>query len=154
MRDQGGAAVVRRVLTLGSPHHGTDVGGAGRRRSRRLPDGLRAAGPDSDLLRRLNAGDETPAGPQWVTIRSTSDQVVTPTDSAGLEGALNLRGPGALPGASTSHGDLPGDPVVLAALPPTLGGPRPSRAGALATVSLLMSLVAKLAHAAPRNTTR
>ena len=46
--------------------------------------------PGSELLRRLNARDETPAGPAWVTLRSTADQVVTPVDSAALDGALDV----------------------------------------------------------------
>ena len=81
---------------------------------------MRAAGPESDLLRRLNAGDETPAGPVWATIRSTTDQVVTPVDSA-LSGALNIVVQDVCPGSVVAHGDLPRHPVVLAALDTVLG---------------------------------
>jgi triacylglycerol lipase len=77
--------------------------------------------PDSDLLRRLNAGDETPDGPMWATIRSTTDQVVTPVDSAALSGALNIVVQDACPGSTAAHGDLPRHPVVLAALDSVLG---------------------------------
>jgi hypothetical protein len=82
--------------------------------------------PDSDLLRRLNARDETPDGPLWVTVRSTTDQVVTPVDSAALDGAVNLVVQDACPGVAVSHADLPGNPVVLAALTSTLGTWAPS----------------------------
>ena len=83
--------------------------------------------PDSDLLRRLNAGDETPDGPRWATVRSTGDQVVTPVDSAALDGAVNILVQDVCPGSSASHGELPGDPVTLAALTSVLGvdPPRP-----------------------------
>ena len=106
---------------------------------------------DSDLLRRLNAGDETPAGPTWVTVRSDADQTVTPTDSAELDGALNLRVQDLCPDATTSHGALPGDPVVLATLRSRPGSGHGARALGR---QLLMSLVAKLAQAALANTSR
>ena len=88
--------------------------------------------PDSDLLRRLNAGDETPAGPLWATVRSTSDQVVTPVDSAALSGALNVVVQDVCPGSTAAHGDLPGNPVVLAALGSVLGVEIPQPPGAVA----------------------
>jgi triacylglycerol lipase len=81
--------------------------------------------PDSDLLRRLNAGDETPAGPLWVTVRSTSDQVVTPVDSAALSGALNILVQDVCPASNAAHGDLPSNPVVVAALGSVLGAGTP-----------------------------
>lgn len=126
VRDEGGADVARRVVTIGSPHHGTSqaalaieaVQGA-------CPQACVQLTPDSDLLRRLNAGDETPSGPEWVAIRSDSDQVVTPTDSASLDGALDFVVQEFCPGATTSHGALPADPVVLAALRSTLGAASP-----------------------------
>lgn len=121
VRDHGGAEVARRVLTLGSPHHGSSQAALGRDLAGGCPPACEQLAPDSDLLRRLNAGDETPDGPQWVTVRTSNDEVVTPVDSAALDGALNLLVQEACPGATTTHGGLPSDPVVLAALVSALG---------------------------------
>lgn len=121
VRDSGGDAVARRVLTLGSPHHGTDIAALAAEVGGTCTRACEELGPESDLLRALNAGDETPAGPVWITIRSTDDQIVTPTDSAMLDGALNLLIQDICPSAKTPHTGLPGDPVVLAALPYVLG---------------------------------
>ena len=124
VREAGGASVARRVLTLGSPQHGTSQAALGLELAGGCATACEQLVPDSDLLRALNAGDETPAGPEWATIRSTGDQVVTPTVSAALDGALNLVVQDLCPAATTPHGDLPGDPVVLAALT-TILGPQP-----------------------------
>ncbi len=121
VRDHGGDAQARRVLTLGSPHHGTSQAALGRELAGGCPRACEQLVPDSDLLRRLNAGDETPDGPQWATVRSRGDQVVTPVDSAALEGAVNILVQDVCPGASVSHGELPGTPVTLAALDAVLG---------------------------------
>lgn len=120
VRDDGGASVVRRVLTLGSPHHGTDVAAlavavAG------CPTACEQLATGSDLLRQLDAGDETPAGPRWATVRTADDTTVTPTASAELAGALNIEVQSVCPSSRTSHGGLPGDPVVLATLGSVLG---------------------------------
>jgi pimeloyl-ACP methyl ester carboxylesterase len=127
VRDEGGASQVRRVLTIGSPHHGTDVAEAAKDVAGSCPTACEQLVPDSPLLAALDARDETPAGPRWITVRSSSDQVVTPTGSAELDGALNLLVQHFCPSATTSHGALPGDPVTLAALPTVLGTtpPRP-----------------------------
>jgi triacylglycerol lipase len=121
VRDDGGAEVVRRVLTLGSPHHGTSQAALGAEFAGGCSTACEQLVPDSDLLRRLNAGDETPAGPLWATVRSTSDQVVTPVESAALTGALNIVVQEVCPGSTAAHGELPGNPVVLAALGSVLG---------------------------------
>jgi len=127
VRDDGGAGLVRRVLTIGSPHHGTDVAATAKAAVGGCSPACEQLVPGSDLLARLDAGDETPAGPRWITVRSTSDTVVTPTDSAVLAGALNLLVQDFCPSATTSHGALPGDPVTLATVPAVLGrgSPRP-----------------------------
>ena len=121
VRDNGGVDLARRVLTLGSPHHGTTQAALGAEFAGGCPPACEQLVPDSDVLRRLNAGDETPNGPLWATIRSTSDQVVTPVDSAALEGAVNIRIQDVCPTSTAAHGDLPRDPVVLAALGSVLG---------------------------------
>ena len=64
VRDEG-AELTRRVVTLGSPHHGTNV--ADLVTSVLVdpcPEACRQLTTGSDLLRRLNAGDETPDGPR------------------------------------------------------------------------------------------
>ena len=121
VRDHGGATRARRVLTIGSPHHGTGQAALGRELAGGCPPACEQLVPDSDLLRRLNAGDETPDGPLWITVRSQGDEVVTPVDSAALDGALNLLVENLCGGLPASHGELPGHPVTLGALSSVLG---------------------------------
>jgi triacylglycerol lipase len=109
----GGAGRVRRVLTLGSPHHGTRLADlAGDVAPEQCPVGCLQMASDSDLLTRLNASDETPEGPTWVSIWTDQDQTVTPPDSARLDGALNLTVQSVCADAQVGHGQLPKDRLV------------------------------------------
>jgi triacylglycerol lipase len=109
----GNTALVRRVLTLGSPHHGTSLADlAGDFAPGQCPLGCQQMASDSALLAGLNTGDETPEGPTWVSIWTTQDQTVTPPDSARLDGALNLPVQSVCAGARVGHGDLPRNPLV------------------------------------------
>lgn len=117
----GGTAATRRVVTLGSPHHGTGVAGVGARYvPAACPEACRQLVPGSALLDGLNEGDETPAGPEWLSLWTSTDETVTPPDSSQLNGAVNVRLQDLCPGATTAHSQLPRDPqvqgVVLAAL--------------------------------------
>lgn len=115
VRDEGGGSVARRVVTLGSPHHGTDLAGlATDLTPETCPVACMQLAADSDLLRALNAEDETPQGPLWVSIWTTDDQVVRPPSSAELAGALNFSVQSICSGLVVQHGDLPRDPVVIA----------------------------------------
>jgi triacylglycerol lipase len=118
----GGAEVVRRVITLGAPHHGTGLADlAGRFAGDRCPAACQQLTTDSPLLALLNAGDETPEGPTWVSIWTTQDETVTPPDSARLDGALNLPVQSVCPDAQVGHGALPRDPLVQAMVEAELG---------------------------------
>ncbi len=126
----GHADVVRRVLTLGSPHHGTSLADlAGDVAPGQCPLGCQQMVTDSALLAALNAEDETPEGPTWVSIWTTQDETVTPPDSAHLDGAVNLTVQSVCPDAQVSHGGLPRAPLVqemvvaelAAGAPPELG---------------------------------
>ncbi len=118
----GGADVARRVVTLGSPHHGTTLADlAGDVAPQRCPVGCEQLGTGSSLLAGLNAGDETPDGPAWVSIWTEQDQTVTPPDSARLEGALNVTVQSVCAGAEVGHGQLPTDPRVQAMVLQVLG---------------------------------
>jgi triacylglycerol esterase/lipase EstA (alpha/beta hydrolase family) len=111
--DHGGAKVARRVVTLGSPQHGTDLASlAGSLVPGACPEACRQLATDSPLLDRLNQGDETPVGPTFVSIWTTNDETVVPPDSAQLAGALNVTVQSVCPTARVSHGGLPTDPLV------------------------------------------
>ncbi|MGY2084500.1 lipase family alpha/beta hydrolase [Blastococcus sp. SYSU DS0539] len=108
----GHADVVRRVVTLGSPHHGTEVASIGAVFARdRCAEACLQMVPSSELLTGL-ATDETPEGVDWVSVWTTQDTVVTPPESARLDGALNLPVQSVCAGLQVSHTQLPGDPVV------------------------------------------
>ncbi|MCZ2824798.1 MULTISPECIES: lipase family alpha/beta hydrolase [unclassified Modestobacter] len=110
-----GAEQARRVLTLGSPHHGTAIADlAARFLAAECPDACQQLTTDSPLLAELNAGDETPAGPSWVSVWTTQDETVTPPASAELDGALNLPVQSVCADAEVSHGQLPADALVQA----------------------------------------
>jgi triacylglycerol esterase/lipase EstA (alpha/beta hydrolase family) len=126
----GGAERARRVLTLGSPHHGTTLADlAGQLAPSQCPEGCRELATDSPLLQRLNRGDETPAGPTWVSIWTTQDQTVTPPDSARLEGAVDLSVQSVCVDARVEHGDLPRAPLVQAMVLAELGAGDPPQLG-------------------------
>ena len=127
----GGAAQARRIVTLGSPHHGTTVADlAAGFVPAECPEGCRQLTTDSELLAGLNAGDETPEGPTWVSVWTTVDRTVSPPDSARLDGALELPVQSVCADSQVQHGQLPSDALVqgmvlaeLAAGPPVELGP-------------------------------
>jgi triacylglycerol lipase len=121
----GGAQVARRVVTLGSPHHGTSLAGI----AEWLPDACPAAcqqlAPDSALLAALNAGEETRRGPQFVSIWTTADRVVIPPSSAVLDGAVDISVQSVCSSSRVDHSDLPSDPIVGAMVMRELGAGPP-----------------------------
>lgn len=125
VRDFEGAAKARRILTIAAPHHGTrlaglaDLGGFCEGACEQLV-------PGNALLERLNGGDETPPGPEWVTIWSESDRTVSPVETANLKGSVGFAVQSVCPDAQTGHLQLPDSPVVLAALSSTLGNGAPA----------------------------
>ena len=105
----GGAAVARRIVTLGSPHHGTDVAGlAAGALGVGCPTACRQLAPGADLLRGL---PDAPTGPHWVSIWSGTDELVSPPASARLTGAVDVELQVVCPGSAVSHGALPTDPL-------------------------------------------
>ncbi len=129
-REHGGDSLARRIVTIGSPHHGTDLAGLGADVAPdSCPEACQQLLPDSELLRKLNAGDETPAGPVWVSIWTTDDQVVVPPSSADLDGALGFTIQSVCPRAVVSHADLPRTPSVIAAVTRELAVAEPAVPG-------------------------
>lgn len=123
---QDGGSVARRVVTLGSPHHGTAIARVARDLvPKSCPVACRQLSPDSDLLRDLNGDDETPAGPLFVSIWTRVDRVVTPPRSARLSGAVNVQVQAVCPGSRVEHGDLPRDRRVQAMVLAELGTTTP-----------------------------
>ncbi len=102
----------RRVVTLGSPHHGTQIAALGAAFSPgSCPAACQQLVPGSELLNRLNE-DESPDGPQWLALWTTQDEIVTPPDSARLEGAVNVAVQDLCPGLQVTHAQLPVAPAV------------------------------------------
>jgi pimeloyl-ACP methyl ester carboxylesterase len=136
----GGAGQARRIVTLGSPHHGTEVANVAAQLSpEECPTACRQLAPDSDLLLGLPIG--AIAGPRWVSVWTTRDDVVTPPSSGRLEGAVDVQLQAVCPDDRVEHGGLPDDPLVagvvvraIAAAPMT-SRPRPAECDDLRAVS-------------------
>jgi triacylglycerol lipase len=116
------ASEARRIVTIGSPQHGTTVAAAaGLLLGDACTGGCAELQPGSALLDHLNEGDETPAGPEWTSIWSTADQTVVPADSASLEGADDLTIQSVCPRDDVSHSGEPRDPAVIGLVVTALG---------------------------------
>ena len=120
-REDGGTNKARRVITLGSPFHGTQLAAAA---EAFVPGACPAACqqlvPGSRLLTRLDA-TAVPARPRWLSLWSTDDTTVTPPDSARLPGALNVPIQSVCPAEQVSHSQLPTNPAVTAMVLQALG---------------------------------
>jgi triacylglycerol lipase len=87
-----GAQKVDDVITLGSPHHGTNSSYFGL-----WTEGAREMVPGSAFLNDLNRADETPNGSdatsiiQYTSIYSSADTVINPYSSSIINGADNVQ---------------------------------------------------------------
>lgn len=97
--------VVDDWVSLAGPNHGTNITIT----CLLFPteDGCPEMAIGSSFLETLNAGDETPGQVDWTTVRSTADQIITPSSSTELAGAANIVFDG------LAHNDLLSDPVVF-----------------------------------------
>lgn len=121
--DRAGARTVRRVVTLGSPLHGTRVAGLGAALAPdACPTACRQLAPGSDLLHHLDDATLPKALP-WLSIWTENDETVQPPDSARLAGAVNVSLQGICPQAQVAHGELPTDPLVTALVVQALDSP-------------------------------
>ena len=120
VQEDDGAASVRRMVTLGSPHHGTQLATLGALVNGACPVACQQLAPGSQVLARLN-GTALPAGPRYLSVWTTQDDVVLPPASAQLDGATNLSVQEVCPGARVRHSGLPGDKVVQALVAGSLG---------------------------------
>ena len=79
----GGASSIERLVTLGTPNHGTYMGYLG-------PGmGATQMKPGSAFLQALNAPDEAPAGVKTTSVRAGLDEIIVPHDSPILAKAEN-----------------------------------------------------------------
>ena len=118
----GGGRLARRVVTLGSPHHGTSLAAVGAAfASGACPTACEQLVPGSSLLKALNSGDETPPGPQWLSLWTSQDQTVKPAASARLDGATDVVLQDVCPGIAISHSQLPEAPLVKGIVLQALG---------------------------------
>ncbi len=108
-----GDEITRRVLTLASPHHGTELAEAAGLAGAGCPEGCQQLQPDSELLDVLNRGDETPSGPQWAALWTDDDETVVPPTSGRLDGAVSFGLQAVCPGLVVGHADVPTEPAVV-----------------------------------------
>jgi triacylglycerol lipase len=130
-RRDDGAAHARRIVTLGSPFHGTDLAAAAQALvPGACPVACQQLIPGSPLLRSLDVGRAAGLS-HWLSLWTTDDKVVSPPDSARLPGALDVPVQSVCPAVRISHSQLPVNPDITAMVLQALGaGPlrRPTAA--------------------------
>lgn len=105
-----GGRLVRRVITLGSPLHGTEIAAAGGVLAPgACPVACQQLAPGSQLLNEI---DGLPLPVPWLSVWTENDQTVVPPDSARLSGAVNVSLQQVCPAAVVAHAQLPTDPLV------------------------------------------
>jgi pimeloyl-ACP methyl ester carboxylesterase len=106
----GGEHRARRVITLGSPLHGTTLAATG---GAVVPDACPVAcqqlAPGSALLTSVA---RSPVPLPWLSIWTENDQTVIPPDSARLDGAINVALQQICPSVHIEHSELPTHPAV------------------------------------------
>jgi triacylglycerol lipase len=107
----GGSTSVRRLVTLGSPHHGTDLARLGGLVQGTCPVACQQLSPSSPVLARLDA-EPLPAGPAYLSLWTTGDDVVVPPSSAVVDGVPSPSLQSICPAAQVRHGALPADVLV------------------------------------------
>ncbi len=129
LKQYGGAAITRRLVTLGSPQHGTALAALGSLLAGECPLACQQLVPTSPILTALNTAPELPAGPAVVSLWTSKDLVVLPPDSAVLTGALNIEIQSVCPSSVVDHTHLPTDPLVAAMVAAELGTAAPVALG-------------------------
>jgi len=138
-----GAAKVRRVITLGSPFHGTTVAAAGAAvgaGTGACPAACQQLIPGSSLLTELDAGAPAAGHPPWLSVWTQQDQTVVPPTSAELPDAVDVSVQSVCAGEQVSHSQLPTDAAVVGMVLQALGtaplaAPDPSQCSALRALS-------------------
>jgi hypothetical protein len=107
-----GGKLARRVVTLGSPQHGTRLAALGASLGTGVcPPACQQLIPGSTLLTDLDR-DPVPAGLGWLSLWTANDETVTPPDSARLTGATNVELQSVCRDEVVQHGSLPTDALV------------------------------------------
>lgn len=91
LRQEGGRRIAR-VITLGSPHHGTGIAnfGAGMNCRQMHWRGNAKTGAPSLWLRKLDESEDAATRKLFVSIYSHQDNIVAPQTSSHLAGACNI----------------------------------------------------------------
>lgn len=120
---------VRRIVTLGSPLHGTSLAGlaAFLFAGPDCPIACRQLAPFCELIRGLNTVP-IPARLPWLSIWSSNDTTVLPPTSARLTGAVNVAAQQVCPGDMIAHSRLPTDAEVAGMVIEAFAGPPLTRA--------------------------
>jgi triacylglycerol esterase/lipase EstA (alpha/beta hydrolase family) len=111
---QGDPSHVRRVVTLGSPLHGTRVAGlaAGLLPSA-CPTACQQMVPGSPLISSLSDAAPARTGVPWLSMWTSHDEVVIPATSARFDGARNVELQSICPDDAAGHTTLPADPLAI-----------------------------------------
>jgi triacylglycerol esterase/lipase EstA (alpha/beta hydrolase family) len=117
-----GSARLARLITIGSPHHGTCLASFGIGLNAAQMGRLAPEGPACDWLQALNASEDPARRALITSIYTHHDNIVSPRITAELAGARNL----ALGGVG--HVALGSNRRVLAAVMAELDGLRQGRA--------------------------
>lgn len=143
VEEHDGAAKVRRVITLGSPFHGTTVAAAGAAvgaGTGACPAACQQLIPGSSLLTQLDTGAPIAGHPPWLSVWTQQDQTVVPPTSAELPDAVNVSVQSVCADEQVSHGQLPTDAAVVGMVLQALGtaplaAPEVSQCSALRALS-------------------